>query len=157
MTMQTATVPPPAKARTRVQVVAWVDEQTLSERRAHLRVGQDLETLSGPVRPELAGGFLRDLPEASRTCLQLHPDEGEEPASIRSVRGQVAEIVAVVVPHRRRSPTAWEPIPGAARCRPVESTCTPDLARSVWIPSGNPVLLGFLVTIEDACFTHHRD
>ncbi len=156
MTMQPLQGAPLTAPRGRTRVVAWGDEETLSSRQCHLRVGQDLQALAGPVSPDLRGGLLEHLPGAPQAGWHLHPGPREElpPPATRALEGRVAELLAVVVPHRRRSETEWVPMPCAARCRPVASTCTPEPARSVWIPSGKPVLIGFLVLIEDGFFTH---
>lgn len=136
------------------QVVAWVDEQPLSEQRAHLRVGQELRAVVAPADRDLTSGVLLGL--AAGGCWQVHPGAlGEAPpVGARSVTGVVAGITAVIVPHRPRGLDGWEPVPGAARTREVVSTCTPEMTRSVWIPSGRPVLLGFLLTVANPLFTH---
>ena len=136
------------------QLVAWVAEEVLSEQRAHLRVGQQLASPASAAGADLRSGVLQGLPEAAGATWHLHPDPAmtSGPSGVRMVTGRVAAITSVVVPYRRSGAEDWAPIPGAARTRSVPSTCAPEIARSVWIPSGHPVLAGFLLTIEDPHF-----
>lgn len=124
----------------------WVLEDDLSCRRRHLRTGDALRL---PVRP--ADASLRGL---------LHPCDVVQPAWVAAaddprassllLTGVVEQVDAVTLEHRRAADERWTPLPGSAAARTVPSTCSPDPARSVWIPSGRPVLIGFLLTVAGA-------
>ena len=131
------------------RLVVWVPVAALREHRLRIDIGRQLHTLVRAIPHQMAADLHRRAPAAGLAGWEVTAAGTGAQGQARRLSGQVDGLFTVSCRYTRQL-QQWQPDLTTLTANPADSTADKHPARHNWPASGDPVLIGHLITLTGA-------